>query len=63
MADRAREDRKPISADNPFLAMQKSISEQIVANLNVWRDISESLSERIFLSIYGSPVLQAAGRY
>jgi pimeloyl-ACP methyl ester carboxylesterase len=60
MADRAREDRKPVSADNPFLAIQESVSKQIVANLDAWRDMTESLSERIFLSIYGSPMLQAA---
>jgi Protein of unknown function (DUF3141) len=40
--------------------MQESVSKQIVANLDAWRDMTESLSERIFVSIYGSPMLQAA---
>ena len=60
MAERVRDERKPIGADNPFLALQETISEQIVASLDAWREMTESLSERMFLSIYGSPVLQAA---
>src|ERR687897_888233 len=60
MAERAREDRQPASADNPFLALQETISSQIVAGLDAWRDMAEAASERMFLSIYGSPALQAA---
>ena len=60
MAERAREDRRPASADNPFLALQETISSQIVAGLDAWRDMAEAASERMFLSIYGSPALQAA---
>jgi len=36
------------------------MSKQIVASLDHWRDLQESFSEAMFLSIYGSPVLQAA---
>ena len=60
MADHVRKDRKPVAADNPFIAMQENVSRQIVAALDSWRDMSETLAERTFLSIYGSPVLQAA---
>jgi Protein of unknown function (DUF3141) len=60
MADRVREDRQPVSADNPFVALQQTMSEQIVANLDAWRDMTETFAERMFLSIYGSPLLQAA---
>jgi Protein of unknown function (DUF3141) len=56
----AREHRKPAEADNPFLAIQEAVSKTIVSALDQWRDASESLSETIFLSIYGSPALQAA---
>ncbi len=59
-AEEARRDRKPVSADNPFLAFQESMSAQIVGSLNAWRDMCESASESMFLSIYGSPALQAA---
>jgi hypothetical protein len=40
--------------------MQETISRQIVAGLNAWRDMTEALAERTFLAVYGSPVLQAA---
>jgi hypothetical protein len=54
-----REHRKPVSADNPFLAAQESLSRQIVTTLDAWRDLRDGLSEATFLAIYGSPVVQA----
>ncbi len=60
MAERASKDRRPVAADNPFLAMQEAVSKQIVASLDAWREMTESLSEQMFLSVYGSPALQAA---
>jgi hypothetical protein len=60
LADRAREDRKPVAADNPFLQWQENMSRQVVAALDRWRDLNETVAERIFLSVYGSPTLQAA---
>ncbi len=59
-ADKARETRKPITSDNPFLAWQEKMSKQIVSSLDQWRDSQEALSEAMFLAIYGSPALQAA---
>src|SRR5215211_7852856 len=60
IAEQMREDGKPVSADNPFLALQETMSQQIVAGLDAWRDLNEAFAERMFLSIYGSPALQAA---
>ena len=60
MAERASKDRRPVAVDNPFLAMQEAVSKQIVASLDAWREMTESLSEQMFLSVYGSPALQAA---
>ncbi len=60
LADRVREERKPVASDNPFVAMQENVSAQIVASLDAWRDMSETMAERIFLSVFGSPGLQAA---
>jgi uncharacterized protein DUF3141 len=60
VADNAREHRKPVASDNPFLAVQEAVSKNIVTALDAWRDAQESLSETLFLGIYGSPVLQAA---
>jgi hypothetical protein len=59
-AEKVREQRKPASADNPFIAIQEKASEQIVKALDNWRETQEKLSEQIFLSVYGSPALQAA---
>ena len=59
-AERARDDRRPVAADNPFLALQETMSKHIVAGLDAWREMTEAASERIFLSVYGSPALQAA---
>jgi Protein of unknown function (DUF3141) len=59
-AERMRAERKPVSADNSFLAFQETMSRQIVTVLDAWRDASENFAERTFLSIYGSPALQRA---
>jgi Protein of unknown function (DUF3141) len=60
MARQVRESRRPAGADNPFVPLQEMISDQIVAALDAWRDMRDTAGERLFLSIYGSPVLQAA---
>src|SRR5262249_26686253 len=59
-AEKARDERKPVAKDNPFLAFQEKVSKQIVSSLDQWRDSQEALSEAMFLAIYGSPALQAA---
>ena len=59
-ADRARDARKPVAKDNPFLEFQEQMSKQIVSSLDQWRDSQEAFSEAMFLAIYGSPALQAA---
>jgi hypothetical protein len=60
MAQQVRRERSPASADNPFLGLQQNVSRQIVTALDAWRDIQEAFAEGLFLSTYGSPVLQAA---
>jgi len=60
MAERVRQERSPAGADNPFTAAQEAVSKQIVASLDAWRDMTEAVSERMFLAMYGLPALQAA---
>jgi pimeloyl-ACP methyl ester carboxylesterase len=60
MAEQVRKNRAPAPAGNPFLAFQNMWSRQIVAGLDTWRDMRDAASEWMFLSIYGSPLLQAA---
>src|SRR5262249_11484441 len=59
-AEQVRADRRPASPDNPFLAWQATMSEQVVAGLDAWKDMIETAAERTFLTVYGNPVLQAA---
>ena len=39
---------------------QEAISDQIVRALDLWRDFRDQTAERLFLTVYGSPALQAA---
>ncbi len=59
VAEQVRAQRQPASPDNPFLAWQAMVSEQIIAALNGYRDLAESGTEKLFLAIYSSPVLQS----
>ena len=60
LAEQVRNNRRPVAADNPFLAMQENISNQIVTALDAWRDFNEAFAERLFMATYGSTKLQAA---
>jgi hypothetical protein len=60
LAEQVRKDRRPVAADNPFVALQENVSRQMVAALDGWRDLIEALAERTFLAVYGLPTLQAA---
>jgi pimeloyl-ACP methyl ester carboxylesterase len=60
LAEKIRDDRRDVAADNPFIASQEQFSRQVVASLDAAREMNESLAERVFLSIYGLPILQAA---
>ena len=60
LAEQVRKDRRPVAADNPFVAIQENVSRQVVAALDAWRDFNEGLAERTFLAVYGLPTLQAA---
>lgn len=60
LAVRMGEERRPVAAGNPFLALEQAFSRQIVAGLDAWREGVEALSEATFLSVYSSPFLQAA---
>jgi pimeloyl-ACP methyl ester carboxylesterase len=59
LAEQVRENRQPVSPDNPLLQWQKSMSDGIVAALENFRVVRDMCQENIFLSIYSSPVLQA----
>jgi hypothetical protein len=60
LAEQARNNRKPVANDNPFLAFQENMSRHLVSALDGWRNATEAAAERTFLSVYGAPSLQAA---
>ena len=60
LADQVRAQRMPVDGANPFVAMQQHVSEQIVTTLDAWRQFSETLAEGAFVTMFGSPALQAA---
>jgi pimeloyl-ACP methyl ester carboxylesterase len=60
LAETVRAQRQPAAPDNPFLALQERMSEQIVESLETFRKTVEKSSEEAFLALYGKPGLQAA---
>lgn len=59
LAEQVRADRRPASPDNPFLLMQKTVSEQVVSWLDGWKNLRDQSQEQMFQAVYGSPLLQA----
>lgn len=60
MAEQVRQARKTVAPDNPFLKLQEIMSHNIIATLDGWRKMNESVAENAFLALYGSPILQLA---
>jgi hypothetical protein len=54
-----RENRRPVDSDNPFVVAQETMSKQIVAGLDAWRDLRDGMTETAFRTFYGSPFVQA----
>ena len=51
--------RRPVAADNPFLALQTQVSDQIIAGLDAYRAARDMMAEQVFFGVYGSPFVQA----
>ncbi|MCP1314488.1 MULTISPECIES: DUF3141 domain-containing protein [unclassified Halomonas] len=60
MAQTVRDNRHEVTEDNPFRTLETLVSEQIVSNLNGFRDLRDGATETAFLTLYGQPLLQAA---
>ncbi|HET7882549.1 MAG TPA: DUF3141 domain-containing protein [Acetobacteraceae bacterium] len=58
-AESIRTARRPVAPDNPLLAMEQMASSWITTCLNSYGEWRDTMSELMFLSTYGSPVLQA----
>lgn len=59
MADFVRENRQPVSADNPLLAMEGMLSSAMTGLLDAIGSTRDMMIESMFLATYGSPFLQA----
>ena len=59
LAASVAEVRKPATADNPLLALQAQISDQIIAALDTYRVARDQMAEQMFFGFYGSPFVQA----
>jgi len=60
IAGDARLYRKPVSPNNPFLALEKETSNWITTCLESMGEVRDAVTEAAFLNVYGSPLLQAA---
>ncbi|TDX30409.1 uncharacterized protein DUF3141 [Modicisalibacter xianhensis] len=58
MAEGIRADRHAVGDDNPFRVAEGMLSDQIERSLEGYREVRDSLSERLFLQVYGQPWLQ-----
>jgi transposase-like protein len=59
-AEAVRADRQPVSAENPFLELQRKASHAIVQWLDQYRVLRDGLHERAFKAIYESPAMALA---
>ena len=58
IASITRQNRKPAAADNPFVAMEKDVSEYIDNVLGIYRDFRDLNQELLFQQIYGNDWLR-----
>jgi hypothetical protein len=59
LAEAVRADRRRVSTDNPFLAVERMVSGMIAGGLEAWGKARDAIHEEIFLNTYASPWLQA----
>ncbi len=59
LAAAARANRRPVAADNPFLAVEKAVSTGIAAWLGAIGELRDAWVEAMFHTTYGAPLTQA----
>jgi hypothetical protein len=55
LAPIVKKDRSPVSPDNPFTALEKSVSDSIVTLLDGYQNIRDNFDETMFFTIYENP--------
>ncbi len=59
LASDVRKDRRPVAADNPLLALEHMHSKLMTTWLDTCGAMRDAMSEVLFFSTYGSPLVQA----
>ncbi|WLI73293.1 DUF3141 domain-containing protein [Halomonas alkalicola] len=59
LAEKIRAKRHPVDEENFFRVLESIASSQITGSLNAWRDLRDGAIERLFLDLYGQPLLQS----
>lgn len=59
LAEKIKEDRRPVGTDNIFLRMQEAVSNNIINAYDAYNDAKNKMTEDMFFKIYGSPLVQA----
>jgi hypothetical protein len=57
-AQQVTNNRKPVSPDNPYVVLEKQVSDQITSALDAFQDARDKMAEQLFFAIYGSPLVQ-----
>jgi len=55
LAPVVKKDRSPVSPDNPFTALEKSVSDSIVTLFDGYQNIRDHFEETLFFTIYENP--------
>ena len=58
LATEVKATRRPAAPTNPYMQLQKQVSDQIVSALDAYRDVRDRMQEELFFAIFGSPVVQ-----
>ena len=58
-AEDVRKARQPVSPSNPYWQAQEGVSKQIEDALNAYSQARDTIAEKMFFAIYGSPAVQA----
>jgi hypothetical protein len=59
LAESVRAARQPVAADNPLLELERATSAWITSCLQSYGEFRDTMTEMVFLTTYGSPLLQS----
>ena len=59
MANDVRENRQPVSSDNPMWQAQQQMGKAIESSLKAYGGMRDRFMESIFHAVYGAPIVQA----